>query len=261
MVGTPAALSAAEAEGFTISHNRTKAQKSFPAIPGTYESVQGRVLPPEEIKTLEHCRSNSQDYAVAVRMTMDQKHENGHITYVRLWWPGLEDGSNDVIMYLFDGEQTEPIAQSQNQTEEPREVEIFDLPNGNFWVCVWNFDGPNQGYTIQAEVEFLERYEPVEPDPTPTPVRPTPVPTPSPVPTPRPTPVPPDPTPTPEAIATPGPDGPTSAKDLPVVVAGRQAVPGEDQGRGWRILFTTLTVLILVAGSVMVALRIRRDSA
>ena len=82
---------------------------------------------------------------------------------------------------------------------------------------------------------------------------------PKPTPTAEPT-APPPPTASPEGLATPGPDGPTKARDLVAVAGRRQATPSENGRSGLAIGLLALTGLIAVSGAGLVVLRIRRDT-
>ena len=251
LAGTPP-VSALEAKGFALTKDKTKVSKNFPAIPGEdpFAPVQA-----QDIRTLENCRANTTNYAVAVEITMAQEKENGHETTFDLTWPGMEDFESDLDMYIFN-EDGELIALSA-QTGGPETATITDLPNGPVFVCVWNFDGNNSGYTLTGTVRFLALPSfGTDPTPSPTPIPPQ---TPKPIVTPRPPTASAEPTVAPEDVATPGPDGPTDERGLPVVAAGRQADELDDGTSVTTIVFTVLTILIVVGGGTLVALRIRRD--
>ena len=112
---------------------------------------------------------------------------------------------------------------------------------------------------MDAKVSFAKGY--VAPPAAPTIA---PAPTPAPVPTPAAT-VKPAPTPAPtpalvgEPVATPGPDGPNTKQGLLTVAGGKQAAAKTNRSIA-QLVFLILTIAVGVAGIVIVALRIRRDT-
>ena len=169
-------------------------------------------------------------------------------TYINIYFI---DSDDNVIAQANDSPPAAP--------KRPKEVHLGSLDNGTYYLCVINSAGANAGFTVDATVSFAKGYVP-PPVPTTAPVAaptapPTPVPTTAPKPTVAPTPV-----PAGEPVATPGPDGPETKQGLLTVAGGKQAVTKTNRSIA-QLVFLILTIAVAVVGIVIVALRIRRDTA
>lgn len=239
---------ATEAEGFTVTDSALHHKKDFGPIVGNNPAYDNPAL----VVSLSDCQTLPT--STAVEITWNIKSTRPTKAQFTITWPAAD--ANDLDVYFFNDEG-DLLAQSASG--DPKEqFNLGGLENGTYWVCVNNFSGANAGFTIEADVAFLSLYERPPDPPTPIASR-SPKPTPQPTPTPEPTPLP-APTPSPEAIATPGPDGPTKSRDLVAVSDRRQATPTKEGRSGLAIGLLALTGLIAVSGAGLVVLRIRRDT-
>jgi hypothetical protein len=248
VLGTAAAAS--EAEPITLSDSTPKVREEYPPIPGIDPTATA--LAP----TLSECRSRAVGN-VLIPIEMNFRRDFGHVLEVVVTWPNPE--AVDVDIWFFD-ETGEIIADSA--TGDPKEsVRLGSLANGQYYLCVRNFSGPNTGFVLDASVRYLATFTrpPSPPPPTGT-SSPLPRTSASTTPQPGTTGLKEQPAASAEPVNTPGPDGPFADKGLINVAGSRQAAPDEG-GRGWtEIALLAATGAIAAAGLVVVAFRIRRDT-
>lgn len=224
-------------------------KKSYAGLPsGAYDQV----LVPDP----DNCDANPGAALIPVR-TKFKRIEGSLFKFVVSW----SEADTYINIYFFD-EDGNVIAQAYDappgRSKRPKEVNLGNLENGAYSLCVYNSGGVNTGFTVDATVKFASRYQPPrESEPTPQPP-PSAPPTAAPVSTPAPTQ---EATPVPagEPVATPGPDGPDRKQGLLAVAGSKQASVRNERSIA-QIVFLALTVAIGVAGIVLVALRIRRDT-
>lgn len=242
-------VSATEAEGFTITDTARQHKKDFPPIVGFNPAYDNPAL----VVSLADCQTLPTSTAVKIEWKIRSTRPTKAAFVVT--WPAA--ASNDLDVYFFNDEGD--LIASSASGDPKEQFNLGGVENGTYWLCVNNFSGANAGFTIEATVNFLSLYEAPPPPPTPIASRPpkeTPEPTATPdEPTARPA-----PTASPETVVTPGPDGPTSARDLVAVSDRRQANPTENSRSGLAIGLLALTGLIAVSGAGLVVLRIRRDT-
>lgn len=244
-LASSAPVQAIEVEGFTLSDSNRKVQRDYDPIVGN--DPEGEVLVP----TLSQCRTNPGNVVVPIEM---QFSNNLHVAEFSVSWEDPE--SNNLHIYFFD-ELGALLAESAGASM-PEEVGLGSLDNGQYYLCVRNFSGVNTGFKLVAEVRQFDYYT-RGPDRFPTP---DPTPSAAPEATARPTPrstATPQPA-TADEVATPGPDGPFSDRNL-VNVAGSKQAAADEGGRSvaqW--VFIGLTGLIAAGGAGLVVLRIRRDT-
>ncbi len=235
---------ALEAEAIVLSDAQPKVHQEQAPIAGNDPS--GQALTP----TIANCRDLPGNVLFPIEMKF--KKDFGHILEITISWQAPE--ANDIDIYFFD-EAGEIIADSPTGNQ-PEVVRLGSLANGQYYLCVRNFSGPNTGFVLDASVRFLS-LPTQRPAVTDEPANTAPPPPPAAAPTPNT-----DKTPevTAEAVATIGPDGPFADRGLVNVAGSRQAARDEG-GRGLaEIVFIGLTALIAAGGLTLVALRIRRDT-
>jgi hypothetical protein len=186
---------------------------------------------------------------------MSFKKDFGHVLEITISWTAPE--ANDIDIYFFD-EGGEVVADSATG-DHPEAVRLGSLSNGQYYLCVRNFSGPNAGFVLDASVRFVALFtrtpEPPTDAPTSAPPRRSVDTTPQPgAGLPRPA-----PTITADPVDTPGPDGPFADKGLVRVASGRQAEAADDGLTTTQIVFIALTGAIALGGAGFVAFRIRRD--
>jgi hypothetical protein len=234
-----------EVEGFALSDATPKHHEEFGPIAGNDPSAQA--LTP----TLANCRDLPGNVLVPIEMKF--KKDFGHILDIVITWTAPE--VNDIDIYFFD-EGGEVVADSAT-SDQPEKVKLGSLANGQYYLCVRSFSGPNAGFVLDASVRFLTLFTrpPTPPTDAPAPTRTSAQTTPQPgagalktSP------------PTAEAVSTPGPDGPFSDQGLINVAGSRQAARDEGGRSVTEIVFIALTGLIAAGGAALVVIRIRRDT-
>lgn len=234
-------------EGFTLSDGQPRVTREYGPLIGA--DPAGEALVP----TMAQCDANPADALIPIEMSFK---DTLHVAEFEVSWENPD--ANNVQIYFFD-EIGELIAESASE-EMPEMVSLGSLENGQYYLCVRNYSGPNTGFVVDADVRLFDYYS-RGPDDFPTP---QPRPTAAPESTSRPRPATTDtsePAPAGDEVATPGPDGPFSDRGL-VNVAGSRQAAREEGGRSvaqW--VFIGLTGLIAAGGATLVALRIRRDTS
>ena len=239
-------------EGFELNDATRKVHREYgPLPPGPTDQVL--------VPTLGQCNANAG--AALIPVETNFKRIAGSLFKFVVNWAEADTFIN---AYFFD-EDGNVIAQHQDgppsRPKRPKEMNLGNLENGNYFVCVINSGGANAGFTLDATVSFAGRYTP-PPDGGPV-TRPTEPPTPPPAEEPAATPAvraPSTPAPVGEPVATPGPDGPDRRQGLLAVSGNRQAAARNTRSIA-QLVFLGLTIAVGVVGIVLVALRIRRDTA
>jgi hypothetical protein len=239
------AASGIEAEGFALTDASPKHHEEFPPIAGNDPSNQ--VLTP----TLANCRDVPGNVLIPIEMKF--KKDFGHILDIVISWSAPE--ANDIDIYFFD-EAGEVVADGET-SDQPEKIKLGSLANGQYYLCVRSFSGPNAGFVLDASVRFLTLFtrqpEPPtdEPRPTRTSAQTTPQPGAGALKTVA---------PTADAVSTPGPDGPFSDRGLINVAGSRQAARDKGGRSLTELVFIGLTGLIAAGGVALVVFRIRRDT-
>ena len=238
---------AIEGEGFKLSDGSMKVHKEYPPIAGNDPTAQA--LTP----TLANCRDLPGN--VLIPIEMEFKRDFGHVLEIVISWTAPE--ANDVDIYFFD-ESGEVIADSATG-DAPESVRLGSLANGQYYLCVRSFSGPNAGFVLDGSVRFVALFTRTPEPPTDAPTSPPPRRSVDTTPQPGAGLPKPAPTITADPVETPGPDGPFADKGLVTVASGRQAARDEGGLSVTQIVFIALTGLIAVGGAGFVAFRIRRD--
>lgn len=248
LVSVPVA--ATEGESIKMTDGSMKLHKEYPPIAGADPSAQA--LTP----SIADCRDRPFGN-ILLPIEMSFKKDFGHVLEILITWQAPE--AVDVDIYFFD-ETGEIIADSA--TGNPSEiVRLGSLANGQYYLCVRNFYGPNTGFVLDASVRYLTLPAARTPPPA------TNAPTSAPPRTSAQT------TPQPgagalkeppvisaEPVQTPGADGPFADRGLINVAGARQAARDEGGRSLTEIIFLGLTGAIAVAGVALVVVRIRRDT-
>lgn len=235
-----------EVEGFVLSDAVPKHHEEFGPIAGNDPSGQALDA------TIANCRDIPGNVLIPIEMKF--KKDFGHVLELTVAWQAPE--VNDIDIFFFD-EGGEIVADSATG-DQPERVRLGSLANGQYYLCVRSFSGPNTGFVLDASVRFLTLYSRPPQPPTDAPSTPartsadtTPQPGAGALKTAA---------PTAEAVATPGPDGPFADKGLINVAGSRQAARDEGGRSVTELVFIGLTGLIAAGGVALVVLRIRRDT-
>jgi len=236
-----------EGEGFKLSDGSPKVHKEYTPIAGNDPTAQ--VLVP----TLANCRDLPGNVLIPIEMEFSR--DFGHVLEIVVVWPAAE--ANDIDIYFFD-EGGEVIADSTSADPE-ESVRLGSLANGQYYLCVRNFSGPNAGFTLDASVRFVALFTRTPEPPTDAPESPPPRTSTETTPQPGAGDLKVAPTITADPVDTPGADGPFADKGLVTVAGGRQAVRDDGGLSVAQMVLIGLTGLIAAGGVGFVALRIRRD--
>ncbi|MBI4728681.1 MAG: hypothetical protein HY775_04165 [Acidobacteria bacterium] len=249
---------ARDVEGITLTAKKPRVQKQYPPIPGQRSNPSMLDWNLDECRTAEYCD--------LITITFDPGRPNGHLTKLRIEWResqsiearlyedrALEVGEDDqdrMVTDLRQGTSNDPAVSVLEGT-------VVDLQKGKWPLAVMCFTSTcDFPHTLKATIEFEELFTPSpETEPSFTPFTPPPEESPSPPPQPSAGgPLPPDP------ALTPGADGRARTRSLDPVPLGQQAEPPSNRVTDiTNITLAFLLVAVLLGGSVMVAIRIRRD--
>lgn len=221
-------------------------EKTYGPIPG----MTPNVFDP----TLEECKASLACDVIDLQLAPDRA--AGHKTTIEIVWPDPTH-SNDLDLWMYDanGDLVDRAATSAN----PERVKLVDLPAATYHLAIWNWAGQNAGYTLRAELVTIPLPDPRPAAPAP-PVRKAdpPVARVAARPAPEPAPVAAAPLIPAEQVTVPGADGPGAEFGLQTLASARQAQPI----RPSRLpLAAAVVVFVAAAGSVLVAVRIRRELA
>jgi hypothetical protein len=246
LVAVPA-LGIEPEESITIDDSHLKVSKDFPPIP--LFTPAGTVQDP----TLDDCKSLP--FYLAVKITLAIKSDVPAKFTFSTDWPGTAE-SNDLDTYFFEGDG-DFISDAAGSTK-PETFRLAGLPNGVYYLCIANFSGANAGTTISATAQFVDLFERPPLPPTPKPSNAPPAKSIAPADDDD---EPATPAVTPETVATPGPDGSATDRELVAVAGSRQAPPAEEGRSGLSIGLLALSGVIVATGAGLVIARIRRDTS
>ena len=234
--------------GIALDNSHREAHRSYgPLANGAYDQAL--------VPGSTDCDASPSDLLIPV--TVKLKSNVGSLFDFTVNWPDANDYIN---VYLLD-KNDHVVAQASDgppsTPKRPKQLHLGSMDNGTYNLCIVNSAGANTGVTLDVKLSFVNTYRPPPPAATAAPAPPPQAPVVTPPPTIRPAQA---PAATAEAVATPGPDAPGAKQGLSTLASGKQAA--NKSGRSVaQLIFLILTIVIGAAGVVVVALRIRRDTA